>query len=116
MTDKIEVTEADREAVKALYATIFDTGDGALTLVEAHAQAFALYRTEAERRAQAPDDWVCEGIPANVIEAGIERHDNIRTEMQNYVSGVSTDWDEGMIVCAIFKTMLRAALGASNAE
>jgi len=41
-------------------------------------------------------EQICDGIPDAAIEAGCAAW---------YVSGVSTDWDEGMIVAAIYKAM-----------
>lgn len=57
------------------------------------------------------ENWVCEGIPDEAIEAGVNAWDAARHDMENYVSGITTDWDEGMIVAAIFKAM-RAAIAA----
>lgn len=52
------------------------------------------------------------GIPDAAIEAGIAAWDRARHDMENYVSGVTADWDEGMIVAAIFKAVARATLNA----
>lgn len=55
-------------------------------------------------------DWIGAGIPDEAIEAGLAAWQAADAEMNNYVSGVSTDWDDGMIVAAIFKAVARAAL------
>lgn len=61
-------------------------------------------------------NWVCAGIPDKAIEDGIAKWDQIQSEMDeaNYVSGETTDWDEGMIVSAIFKTVARSILGGEG--
>jgi hypothetical protein len=63
-------------------------------------------------KAMLVDDpnWIAAGIPDHVIEAGMEAQDKAQNDLANYVSGVTPDWDEGMICAAIFKAMLRAAL------
>lgn len=58
----------------------------------------------AELRAKEPD-WIGAGIPDEAVEAGIAAWDKANHDLQNYVSGVTPDWDEGMICCAIYKAM-----------
>lgn len=65
-------------------------------------------RAEIDAKLAALDaepDWICFGIPDEVIEAGIAAWDKAKHDLENYVSGVTPDWDEGMIVCAIYKAM-----------
>ena len=50
-------------------------------------------------------EYICDGIPDAAIEAGCAAWDRANHEMERYVSGVSTDWNEGMIVAAIYKAM-----------
>jgi hypothetical protein len=52
------------------------------------------------------EDSVISGVPDEVVEAGMATMEQIDKELKNYVSGETTDWDDGMIVCAIFKSML----------
>jgi hypothetical protein len=53
-------------------------------------------------------NWICAGIADDVIEAGMLAWDAANTDMARETP--ERDWDEGMIVAAIFKAMLRAAL------
>jgi len=55
-------------------------------------------------------DWVCAGISDEAIEAGMEVFRQVDRDNENYVAGETTDWDEGMIVGAIFKAVGRALL------
>lgn len=55
--------------------------------------------------------WICEGIPDHAIEAGCAAWNKANHEMERYVPGVTTDWDEGMIVAAIYKAV-RDAIGS----
>ena len=52
--------------------------------------------------------YVCEGIPDYVIEAGMDAQDKIDDDLKNYESGVTPDWDQGMIAAFIFKQMMKA--------
>jgi hypothetical protein len=40
-------------------------------------------------------NWVCDGVPDSVVHAGIEAWDKANKDLENYVSGVTPDWDEG---------------------
>ena len=51
-------------------------------------------------------DSVIYSIPDEVIEAGMKVMDKVDADLTNYVSGVTPDWDDGMIVSAVFKAML----------
>lgn len=63
--------------------------------------------------ADDPDN-ICTGIPDAAIEAGVAAWDNAREEMQAREQALDpenhNDWDEGMVVAAIFKAIARAAL------
>jgi hypothetical protein len=50
--------------------------------------------------------FIASGLSDDVVEAGLAAWDKAEDDMENYISGVTTDWDEGMIVAAIFKAML----------
>src|SRR3546814_2730480 len=56
-----------------------------------------------------PDD-IAAGVPEGAIEAGIDAWEDANRDMANYVSGETTDWDNGMIVAAIFKAVARSIL------
>jgi hypothetical protein len=45
--EQVQVTQADRDAVKDFFDVIFDKGAPTLTLIEAHEQAFAHHRHTA---------------------------------------------------------------------
>lgn len=60
-----------------------------------------------------PND-VTAGLSDEAIQAGIAAWDAAKHDMENYVSGETADWDEGMIVAAIFKAVGRAALSGSE--
>lgn len=53
---------------------------------------------------------ICVGVPDAAIWAGIEAWDAAKHDMENYVSGETADWDEGMIVAAIFKAVIHAII------
>lgn len=57
-------------------------------------------------------DWIAEGISDEAIDAGIDVWDQAKHDMrdENYIPGKTTDWDEGMIVAAIFKAVCRKGL------
>lgn len=59
---------------------------------------------------------ICAGISEDAIWAGVEAWQQADREMNEYVSGVSTDWDEGMIVAAIFKAVARAILSTPKQD
>lgn len=63
--------------------------------------------------ADGPED-ISAGVPEDAIYAGIAAWDEAKHEMENYVSGVTTDWDEGMIVAAIFKAVGRHILSEES--
>lgn len=66
---------------------------------------------EVLREALVDDpNWIAAGIPDAAIEAGIAAWDQCNHDLENYVSGKTPDWDEGMIVAAIFKAVARTAL------
>lgn len=48
-------------------------------------------------------------IDLDVIQAGIEQLERIRADQANYVPGVTTDWDDGMIAVAVYRAMTRQA-------
>ncbi|WP_257556498.1 hypothetical protein [Sphingobium sp. CFD-2] len=60
----------------------------------------------------AGGDWICAGIPDEVIEAGCDAWDRARQEMEDREASdqpeAYRDWDDGMIVAAIFKAMSAA--------
>lgn len=60
-------------------------------------------------------DWIASGIPDDAIEAGIEAWRAADVEMEAREKSANpedmTDWDEGMIVAAIFKAVSRAMSG-----
>src|SRR3546814_16531179 len=58
-----------------------------------------------------PDD-IAAGVPEGAIEAGIDAWEDANRDMANYVSGERTDWDNGMIVAAIFKAVDRTILAS----
>lgn len=65
-------------------------------------------RAEIDAKLAALDaqpDWICSGIPDEAVEAGIAAWDKAKHDLENYTSGETADWDEGMIVCAIYKAM-----------
>ena len=51
---------------------------------------------------------VTAGIDESIIVAGMDAMDLCDHDLENYVSGVTPDWDQGMIVGFIYKAMLRA--------
>lgn len=62
-------------------------------------------------------DWAASGIPDEAIEAGIEawqaaNHEMTARELSTTPEDMR-DWDDGMIVAAIFKAVTRAMSGAS---
>lgn len=57
-------------------------------------------------RTHDPED-VTAGVDERVIHAGMEAHDKIQSDLENYVSGKTIDWDDGMMVAYIFKQMLK---------
>lgn len=48
-------------------------------------------------------------LPDKMVRAGIAVCDQIDEDNLNYVAGVTTDWDEGMVCVAIYRAMLSAA-------
>ena len=68
-------------------------------------------QTEACSKIQTADadSWICDGIPDHVIHAGMDAWDQAHKEMAEEIPGVTTDWDEGMIVAHIFKELCKAA-------
>lgn len=48
-------------------------------------------------------------LPDRVVAAGMNALDRAETDMNEYVSGVTPDWDEGMIAVAVYRAMVRAA-------
>lgn len=62
-----------------------------------------------------PND-ISAGIPDHAIDAGIEAWEAANNDLANYVSGETKDWDEGMIVAAIFKAVGRALLEAPSSQ
>lgn len=87
------------------------------TVQEAEADTVTTLRgkVEALREGLADDpEWICFGISDEAIQAGIEAWEDASAQMaarevaedpENH-----TDWDEGMIVAAIFKAVGRALL------
>ena len=61
-------------------------------------------------------NWIAAGIPDEAIEAGIAAWQAAETDMENYRSGITPDWDEGMIVAAIFKAVARTALASHRGK
>lgn len=57
-------------------------------------------------------DWIPAGIPDDATHAGMEVFRQVERDNENYVAGENTDWDEGMMVAAIFKAVVRAALSS----
>ena len=57
-------------------------------------------------------NWIAEGISDDAVEAGINAWDQANRDLrdENYIPGVTADWDEGMIVAAIFKAVCRKGL------
>lgn len=51
---------------------------------------------------------VTAGIDESIIIAGMEAMDVCDHDLENYVSGVTLDWDQGMVVGFVYKAMLRA--------
>lgn len=127
----VEVIQADRDAAAALWFNTVDATDANFDIGhnirignsddDKAVQAFARHRIEAQSELQAtvvrleamlvddPND-ASAGVPEAVIEAGIAVQDRANEDHRNYVSGETTDWDEGMLAAAIFKAMLRSAL------
>jgi hypothetical protein len=62
-------------------------------------------------------NWICSGIPDAVIEAGVDAWGRANNEIVEREASLRPedlpDWDEGMIVAATFKAMLRAALSSA---
>jgi len=73
---------------------------------EIKAQIAAL---QAKLEAMDAEPDITAGIPEEAIWAGIAAWDKAKHDLENYVSGVTPDWDEGMIVAAIYKAMLPLA-------
>ena len=48
-------------------------------------------------------------LPEEMIYAGIAVFDQVDADNANYVAGETTDWDQGMIVVAIYRAMLAAS-------
>lgn len=117
----VEVTQTDYDAVKVFQQRFLTEGASETTILR---EVFAAHRIAALTTAQAAaqehriaglivddPDWICAGIPDAVIEAGMAVQDKVRHDLDNYIAGETPDWDDGMICAAIFKAMLRAALG-----
>lgn len=91
---------------------------GAAELTRLQADNAVLQERVREFDAAMTDDpnWVCAGIPDIVIDAGVAAWDAAEEDMkpENYIAGETADWDEGMIVAAIFKAMARALTSESS--
>lgn len=48
-------------------------------------------------------------LPDEMIHAGAEAIERTQHDLANYVSGVTIDWDSGMIAVAVYRAMLSAA-------
>lgn len=79
------------------------------------ATAIKAMRDPTPEMIEAGDDrsgeaWICEGIPDDVIEAGIEAWEIAKSEMEDREMSdtpeLMTDWDDGMVVAAIYKAMV----------
>ena len=99
--------------------TIREAGSGtiaaAMTAYADAATSTLLDEIKARVRGLLVDDpnWIEAGVPDAAIEAGIAAWDQAKHDMENYVSGETADWDEGMIVAAIFKAVGRASILAA---
>lgn len=51
-------------------------------------------------------------LPPEMIYAGMAALDQAETDMANYVPGVTTDWDQGMMAVSVYRAMVHAALTA----
>lgn len=112
-----QATSPDGDAVEALRKAaqnVLDRGYVSESIEEERSDHLALKQALSALANHSPDAGgvgeacVCDGIPDEVIEAGISAWDAAKHDMENYVSGVTTDWDEGMIVAAIYKAMIAA--------
>lgn len=100
----------------------WSTTDGAKAIVRHWAEspvAAELTRLQAlveQLAAMVVDDPndVAAGVPEAVIEAGIAVQEQADADHRNYVAGVTTDWDEGMLATATFKAMLRTTLSTAK--
>ncbi|AXK43923.1 DUF262 domain-containing protein [Erythrobacter aureus] len=54
-------------------------------------------------------EYVLNGIPDEIIEAGCDAREEINRDLDNYVGGETTDWDESMTSVHIFRSMLARA-------
>ena len=73
----------------------------------------------AQHGSEEVEAWICDGLPDAMIEAGCGAWDKARIEMQDREASdqpeAYTDWDDGMIVAAIYKAMAPfAALSAQQ--
>jgi hypothetical protein len=53
-------------------------------------------------------------LPESMIDAGIEVYDRISMDLKDYISGLTTDWDSGMAVVAIYRAMTAAAQSSED--
>jgi bacterioferritin-associated ferredoxin len=59
-------------------------------------------------------EYVCAGIPDEIVDAGISAINRADRDLENYTPCVTPDWDEGMICAAVFRSMLAAALAGKE--
>jgi hypothetical protein len=48
-------------------------------------------------------------LPFDMIDAGITVLEGVHADHQNYVAGITPDWDDGMVAVAVYRAMTAAA-------
>jgi hypothetical protein len=50
-------------------------------------------------------------LPFGMIDAGITVLEGVHADHQNYVAGITPDWDDGMVAVAVYRAMTAAKGG-----
>jgi hypothetical protein len=135
--DTMPVVQADRDEAADVWRDFVarpgecivenNLRNGSMDEVSDLVQAFARHRIATETKSAETirdlvdalvDDpnWIAAGVPDEAIEAGEQAWEKARHDLENYVSGETSDWDEGMIVAAIFKAVGRTILSRQTGE
>jgi R67 dihydrofolate reductase len=96
-----------RGKVVGYYSSSF-TPEGLVVECTAEGAKGQVHVEPAKRMERIPEPAasdITEGIPDVAVWAGIAAWDKALEDTANYVSGVTPDWDDGMICCAIYKAM-----------
>ncbi len=117
----LPVTQADREAAASVLpphvrAEVIAGDHDTTGVCSAVVQAFARHRTPApagDVRVVPVDDDARplsdSLLPQAMIDAGIAVLDQVQVDSLDYTSGVTTDWDDGMVAVAVYRAMIAAS-------